>query len=92
MDKLTFTGQLESLEIGESLVKVERLPLEGATAEDITKTVTRVRNGCSQITNRISKKQEQYYQVESLTTLTPDRTGVFCMAVVTRVDGDEIDI
>lgn len=88
----SFVQQIEALGVGESHVRLERLPIEDADEESIKDTLARVRNGQNQITNRLRKAGKGDYKVESVSTLAPDRQSIFCMAVTTRIEEEEIDI
>lgn len=85
-------AQIETLDVGESHVRLERLPIEDVSDEKIKETLAKVRNGSNQITNRLRKGGKGDYRVESAAMLAPDRASIFCMAVTTRVEEEEIDI
>lgn len=90
---LSQVQQIEALDRDDTHVRIEKLPIGEASADAINETVQRVRNAASQITNRLRKKDGRDYRVESLATISPDRTSVLCMAVTTRIeDEEEIDI
>lgn len=88
----SFTAQIESLEVGESHVRLERVPVTKATDTAIKEKLDTARNGVAQITNRLRKAGKGDFAVESVTMLSPDRKSVFCMAVTTRTEAEEIDI
>lgn len=84
--------QVEELEVGESHVRLERLPIKEADDDSIKETLARLRNGQNQISNRLRKNDKGDFRVESVSMLSPDRAAIFCMAVTTRVEEEEIDI
>lgn len=88
----SFTAQIEALEVGESHVRLERVPVTKATEDAIKAALDLTRNGVAQITNRLRKANKGDFAVESVTMLSPDRKSVFCMAVTTRTESEEIDI
>jgi len=89
----SYAQLVEGLDMGESHVRLERLPIEDAEESVIKDTLAKVRNGQNQITNRLRKAGKGNYRVESVSMLAPDRLSILCMAVTTRVeDEDEIDI
>lgn len=87
-----YAAQIEGLDIGESNVRLERLPIKDANEDTVKDTLARVRNGQNQIANRLRKAGKGEYRVESVSMLAPDRASILCMAVTTRVEDDEIDI
>lgn len=86
------TAQIEALQVGESHVRLERVPVTKATETTIKEKLDLARNGVAQITNRLRKANKGDFAVESVTMLSPDRKSVFCMAVTTRIEAEEIDI
>ena len=88
----TLSNTIEMLELGESHVRLERVPLEGATDEAIKESLARVRNGQNQVANRLRKSGKGDYRVETVSALAPDRQSIFCMAVTTRVEEEDIGI
>lgn len=81
--------QIAELEVEDSHVRLERLPIAGASDETIKAVLARVRNASNQITNRLRKKDGSNYRVESISMLAPDRASIFCMAVTTRIDEED---
>ena len=88
----SFSQQVTVLAMGDSHVRLERLPIEDATDETIKEVLAKVRNSQNQITNRLRKAGVGNYRVESVSMLAPDRASIYCMAVTTRVEEEEIDI
>ena len=88
----SLVSQVETLDIGESHVRLERLPIEDAGEDEIKEVLAKVRNSQNQITNRLRKAGKGDFKVESVSMLAPDRASIFCMAVTTRVDGDEEEV
>lgn len=99
MNKQALIAQVEDLQVGETHVRVERVPVEGVDAAQINVALQRVRNSMNQITNRLRKRSAAEFVVESASILSPDRNSVLCMAMTTKLrngseneDDDSIDI
>ena len=89
---LSHTKMIETLEVGESFPRVERLPIDDADAETINATMNRVRGAANQVANRIRKQRGSDFRVESVSMLAPDRSAILCMAVTTRIEPEEEEI
>ena len=87
-----YVKQIEELDIGESNVRLERLPIKDADEDAVKDTMARIRNSQNQIANRLRKSGKGDYRVESVSMLSPDRTNILCMAVTTRVEDDDVGI
>lgn len=95
--KQSFVSQIEGLDVGESHVRIERIPLKAADAQKVNDAVTRVRNSMNQITNRLRKTALMDFSVETTSMISPDRKSIFAMAITTKIrednrEDDQIDI
>lgn len=94
----TLTGQIRSLNPGQSFSRTKRLAVDGSDDMTPTEALQKLRNLVNQAVGRIRKEDPgSTFRVESATGLTSGHEAILCTVAVTRFaegdeDGDEVDI
>jgi hypothetical protein len=81
----SFNEQLRRLKKGESLSKVERVPLTALCEDDINERLARMRRTINAQVSRIRDRDSgSNFRVESAATLTNDNEAMLAVVAVTR--------
>jgi hypothetical protein len=81
----SFNEQLRRLKKGESLSKVERVPLMALCEDDINERLARMRRTINAQVSRIRDRDSgSNFRVESAATLTNDNEAMLAVVAVTR--------
>jgi hypothetical protein len=81
----SFNEQLRRLKKGDSLSKVERVPISALCNEDINERLARMRRTINAQVSRIRDRDEgNNFRVESAAILTNDNEAMLAVVAVTR--------
>lgn len=81
----SFNEQLRRLKVGDSLSKVERIPITALCTEDINERLARMRRTINAQVSRIRDGLGgSNFRVESAATLTNDNEAMLAVVAVTR--------
>jgi hypothetical protein len=81
----SFNEQLRRLKKGQSLSKVERLPISAVCTENINERLARMRRTINAQVSRIRDRESgSNFRVESVATLTNDNEAMLAIVAVTR--------
>lgn len=83
---VSFNEQLRRLKKGQSLSKVERVPISGLCEDNINERLARMRRTTNAQVSRLRDRESgSDFRVESAATLTNDNEAMLAIVAVTRI-------
>ena len=87
----SLAAMARELEVGQSLSKSMRVPVDGLGGQSPSKALSALRNTLNQIGNRATDATGKVYRVESGSYMTHDGAAIILNAVLTCMDTEPED-
>lgn len=87
----SLAAMARDLELGQSISKTMRVPVDGLGGQSPSKALSGLRNTLNQIGNRATDATGKVYRVESGSYMTHDGQAIILNAVLTCMDVEAVD-